>query len=562
MMNNNDFTLNSKEEDTLQKVVRKINLKAILDKFYDHFTDHQNTHALFADVNIEELKAKQKDHWINLLHPKTREETLLKSAQIGQIHEKHGISPEIYLSGYSFILTEIIHQAISNLGFTSSTHEKKNAISAINKIFMADITASLSSYNSQADHSLIESAQRNTLDKIIDNAIDTSMAMSHLFIDNLKTQKIVDDVQSNISAISASIEQMSATVSTINGNTNDAMSYIQTTESSAKEGLNVSSQAAQTMNSIKDEVADTTDKARLLSESSEQIKGIITQIQDIAEQTNLLALNATIEAARAGEAGKGFAVVANEVKSLANQTSNATQEITNIISNIISSIQHIEKSMGDMSNSVQAGQEVTEDVKDRMASISDNANIMGLRMNDISSALSEQSSASVEISNSSSTILTSSQQNLDMSRNNASLSRSTSIKIDELIANIAEFSTGCPRTILKLAKSDHIVWKRKLTDLLLGDSELSESELKSHKECRLGGWYYSAGIEHFSGNPIFEELEAPHILVHKLGHEIYEHKQKNEIDKAFEKLDRLEEASEVVIDMLNKLDTQLTAKTG
>ena len=51
-----------------------------------------------------------------------------------------------------------------------------------------------------------------------------------------------------------------------------------------------------------------------ISEASEKIGNIISEIESIASQTNLLSLNASIEAARAGEAGKGFAVVANQVK--------------------------------------------------------------------------------------------------------------------------------------------------------------------------------------------------------------------------------------------------------
>ncbi len=78
-----------------------------------------------------------------------------------------------------------------------------------------------------------------------------------------------------------------------------------------------------------------------LSESSQEIGGIVSTIQDLAEQTNLLALNATIESARAGEAGRGFAVVANEVKSLASSTSEATKNIDQLIRTIRENIQRV-----------------------------------------------------------------------------------------------------------------------------------------------------------------------------------------------------------------------------
>jgi methyl-accepting chemotaxis protein len=77
----------------------------------------------------------------------------------------------------------------------------------------------------------------------------------------------------------------------------------------------------------------------VLSERAQAIGDIVSTVNGLAEQTNLLAVNAGIEAAKAGEAGRGFAVVATEVKSLADQSRAATGEIRELLGEIQSATQ-------------------------------------------------------------------------------------------------------------------------------------------------------------------------------------------------------------------------------
>jgi methyl-accepting chemotaxis protein len=120
--------------------------------------------------------------------------------------------------------------------------------------------------------------------------------------------------------------------------------------------------------------SDLADRLNRLSDEAEQVKSILTVIDDIADQTNLLALNAAIEAARAGEHGRGFAVVADEVRKLAERTQKSLTEINATINTIVQSITEATEQMNANSKDIEELSRVSGEVGDN---ISNTVEIMG-----------------------------------------------------------------------------------------------------------------------------------------------------------------------------------------
>ncbi len=88
------------------------------------------------------------------------------------------------------------------------------------------------------------------------------------------------------------------------------------------------------MNTMREQIQETSKRIKRLGESSQEIGEITELISDITEQTNVLALNAAIQAASAGDAGRGFSVVAEEVQRLAERSGDATRQIAALVKTI------------------------------------------------------------------------------------------------------------------------------------------------------------------------------------------------------------------------------------
>jgi CHASE3 domain sensor protein len=108
-----------------------------------------------------------------------------------------------------------------------------------------------------------------------------------------------------------------------------------------------------------------------LSDQAQAIGEIVRTVNGLAEQSNLLSVNAGIEAAKAGEAGRGFAVVASEVKSLAEQSRQATSQIRDILSDIQAATQAAVMAAEQGVKASEAGELITTEAGEAIRQLGD-----------------------------------------------------------------------------------------------------------------------------------------------------------------------------------------------
>ncbi|MEP6938969.1 MAG: methyl-accepting chemotaxis protein, partial [Rudaea sp.] len=137
-----------------------------------------------------------------------------------------------------------------------------------------------------------------------------------------------------ITSVSSAMNDIALSANEVSKNSTESADVAQRSVRIASKGASIVRQTIAGMDSIRDQIQETSKRIKRLGESSQEIGSIVELINDLSEQTNILALNAAIQAASAGEAGRGFAVVADEVQRLAERASGATRRIETLVQTI------------------------------------------------------------------------------------------------------------------------------------------------------------------------------------------------------------------------------------
>ncbi|MBN8713471.1 MAG: methyl-accepting chemotaxis protein [Xanthomonadales bacterium] len=214
-------------------------------------------------------------------------------------------------------------------------------------------------------------------------------------------RSLADAAQKQARDISGATASINRIVSSMDAVSKDSAKSAEVAEQSvaiAARGATVVRETIAGMDSIRDQIQETSKRIKRLGESSQEIGSIVELISDIAEQTNILALNAAIQAASAGEAGRGFAVVADEVQRLAERSTRATKRIEALVQAIQSDTGEAVNSMEQTTAGVVSGAHLAEDAGSALGDIERVSHDLAALIQTISTAASEQSTAATEIS--------------------------------------------------------------------------------------------------------------------------------------------------------------------
>jgi twitching motility protein PilJ len=245
---------------------------------------------------------------------------------------------------------------------------------------------------------------RSLVQTITDTSVQVAASAQETQATATQLAEAAEHQAQEIGTASEAINEIARSIDQVSKNSAESAEVAQRSVQIATKGAGVVRQTIQGMDSIRDQIQETSKRIKRLGESSQEIGSIVELINDISEQTNILALNAAIQAASAGEAGRGFAVVADEVQRLAERASNATKRIETLVQTIQSDTNEAVSSMEQTTSEVVAGARLAEDAGTALGEIEKVSTDLSNLIQGISQAAQQQSFAATNITQTMTTI--------------------------------------------------------------------------------------------------------------------------------------------------------------
>jgi twitching motility protein PilJ len=243
-------------------------------------------------------------------------------------------------------------------------------------------------------------ALRRLVSTINETTVQVSSAAQETQATAMHLAEASDHQAEQITAASAAINEMAISIEHVSNNATESSTVANKSVDIAKKGAKAVQDTIFGMDSIREQIQETSKRIKRLGESSQQIGDMVELINDIADQTNILALNAAIQAAMAGESGRGFAVVADEVQRLAEKSTDATKQIEALVKTIQSDTNEAVASMEQSTAGVVTGAQLALRAGESLEEIENVSTHLAELTQSISDSAQQQATAASSISES------------------------------------------------------------------------------------------------------------------------------------------------------------------
>jgi methyl-accepting chemotaxis protein len=386
-------------------------------------------------------------------------------------------------------------------------------------------------------------------------AVEASVAVSEAIVTSVRMLHDVQSLHAESTTAADATKQLVRSLQAHAASGKDVAKATTMAEHAVRQSMGALAEMARSMESIVAAVHRTAGQTEAMKVASSRIGDFLKTIEGLAKQTNLLALNATIEAARAGEAGRGFAVVAGEVKALAGLTTLAAGDIRERVNEVQSGMSGIIAAMEEANQAVSSGQTNIERLNLDMSEVGREAAVVSRRIEEIVSALMTDSDVAIQAGDAS-------VRSAELARINSNEVESTIKSLDQAAKLVYErvnlyANAATSRDLVEIAKSDHVAFKKRLTDALMGRAQWKASEVPDEHSCRLGKWYDSVVEPRILAQQAYGKLREPHAALHAAARGALSANERGDRQGALDGLEHFVLAAKQVVSLLDDISRGL-----